>query len=186
MKVGRPTLFREGMIAEGKRLTEMGWTIEQIANLWGVNPRSIIRYMKKNPEFSHTIRTARPLADHEIVKSLYERAQGFTQRETHLVPDPKSKTGEVMIQKIIKKEIPGDPTCMRYWLNNRRPDEWRERPEPEMAETYRPDNKLIIVVVDTPKSPKETDEEYENRFIRMAETTKRLQEKNAEIEVRAE
>lgn len=32
----------------------------------------------------------------------------------------------IRVQKVIRKHIPGDPTCIIFWLRNRRPDRWRD------------------------------------------------------------
>ena len=43
-----------------------------------------------------------------------------------------SKDGVKVVQTI--KHIPGDTTAQIFWLKNRRPDKYRDKPEPSPAD----------------------------------------------------
>lgn len=69
------------------------------ARLAGVCKQTLRTYMQAHPQIAEEWEAARSEADDLIVKSLFDRA---------------SK---------------GDTTAMIFWLKNRRPGEWRDKPE---------------------------------------------------------
>jgi len=56
------------------------------------------------------------------VKSLYHRAKGMTIRETKEFSGGESSGYSETI-----KEVPPDITAIKFWLNNRQKDKWRDQ-----------------------------------------------------------
>ena len=76
-----------------------------------------------------------PLDD--VEKALLRRALGFRQEEIHTEDLCDKKTGEVLEsvrRRTVVKEIAPDVRALLFWLKNRRPARWRERP-PDPDET---------------------------------------------------
>lgn len=42
--------------------------------------------------------------------------------------------GELKVTKVITKQVVPDTTAQIFWLKNRRPDKWREKPAEEKEE----------------------------------------------------
>lgn len=122
---GRKTLFKKHMILEAQKLAEMGFTNEEIADFWGRSRRSLQRWLKKYPEFCHTLKAAKRKADKRIEESLYKRAQGFQIKETTY----EKRGKELKLVKEVLKQVVPDTTAQIFWLKNRRPDLWRDKHE---------------------------------------------------------
>jgi len=119
---GRKTLFRDHMIEESQKLAELGFTNEEIADFWGRSRRSLQRWLKKYPEFSHTLKAAKSKADKRIEESLYKRAQGYEYTEKTY----EKRGGKMVLMKEVTKEVAASTTAQIFWLKNRRPDLWRD------------------------------------------------------------
>lgn len=103
-----------------------GLTDEQIAHNCGCNIATLYEWKKKYPEISEAIKKGKEVVDYEVENALLKRALGYELQET------KTKTTINGIETtIITKHIPPDTGAAAFWLKNRRPDKWRDKPEPE-------------------------------------------------------
>lgn len=84
----------------------------------------------------------------EVEAALLQRALGMTLRETRREATDK---GEKTVTT--EKELAPDITAQMFYLKNRRPDRWREKPpEPPAAE---PENNLLEILLEAAKVPDE-------------------------------
>lgn len=100
-------------VARGKFeywLTEDGLTLisgwardglvdEQIAHNMGIASGTLYDWKKKFPEISKALKTGKEVVDYQVENALLYKALG------------------------------GDTTAQIFWLKNRRPDKWRDKPE---------------------------------------------------------
>lgn len=63
------------------------------------------------------------VADANVADSLYNRAVGVSVELQKAFVDKYGVEHKITV----KEEIPGDVNAQRFWLNNRRPKEWREK-----------------------------------------------------------
>lgn len=103
---------------------KMGMTDKQLAMLFDVSVGTIHNWKKKNPEFLEALNEGKLIADAKVVRSLYERATGYSHPEEKLF----QFDGEVIRADTTKHYAP-DPISAIFWLKNRRPGEWRDRVE---------------------------------------------------------
>lgn len=87
---------------EGLTLLE-GWARdglidEQIAEKIGINPATLYDWKKKYPEISEALKKGKEVIDYEVENAL------------------------------LLKALCGDVTAQIFWLKNRRPDKWRDKP----------------------------------------------------------
>lgn len=75
-----------------------GLTDEQIANNMGINPSTLYDWKKKYPEISDTLKKSKDVVDRMVENALFRNA------------------------------IEGNTTAQIFWLKNRKPDKWREKP----------------------------------------------------------
>ena len=115
---GRPTDYREGFAEQAGKLCLMGATDKTLADFFGVVEATINNWKHDHPEFLESIKESKVLKDSEVVKSLYERATGYSHPEDKIFYD--SKTGKIVKEKTTK-HYPPDSTAMIFWLKNIQP-----------------------------------------------------------------
>jgi hypothetical protein len=124
--MGRPTKYTPGIVQKVAVLSEYGLTNEEIADATGISVRTLYFWQEKHSEFLHAIKDNKSPADDLVELSLFRRAVGYTE---------KVKRKALAFGKVVEWEetlvFPPDPTCMKFWLMNRRPAEWREHVEPK-------------------------------------------------------
>ena len=119
-------------------------TEKQIAEKMGIAYSTLREWKNKFPALSAAIKKNKELVDIEVENSLYKKAIG------HVVPVKKAfkckeiKYDKTTGKKISEKEvikyateemyIPPDTLAEMYWLNNRKPDEWRKNRMPINAD----------------------------------------------------
>ena len=94
----------------------------------GIGLSTYYRWQNEHKELRDAIKKGKAPVDYEVENALHKRAMGFEYEETitdiEELPDGKQKKH---IRKY-KKYCPPDPLSMIFWLKNRRPDRWRDKP----------------------------------------------------------
>jgi hypothetical protein len=97
-------------------------------------------------EGTHLSQKIKKACDDQVEQALLQRALGVTVTETRTeVSDKGEKTVTT------EKQLPPDISAMVFWLKNRRPDQWREKP-PEPAGAP-PENNLLEVLRQAAEAP---------------------------------
>lgn len=106
-----------------------GLTQEQIAKNIGISRKTLGVWAKEHKKIEQALKKKKEVADIEVENSLFKRANGYKSKEVtkELVKDPVTGKLKLMTVKEVIKEVPPDPTSMIYYLNNRKPDEWRNK-----------------------------------------------------------
>lgn len=81
-----------------------GLTDEQIANNLGISKDTFYQYKKKYPDFSDSLKKGKEYVDYEVENAL------------------------------LKSALSGNTTAQIYWLNNRKPKQWKNRRSEEESE----------------------------------------------------
>ena len=121
--------YQQWLEPEGLTLLE-GWardglTDEQIAGNIGINTSTLYDWKNKFPKISETLKKGKEVVDIQVENALLKRALGYDFQETRV--EKSDKDGTKIIQTL--KHIPADTTAQIFWLKNRRPDKWRDKPE---------------------------------------------------------
>lgn len=98
-----------------------GLTDEQIAKNMKISPATLYNWKKDHLEILESLKKGKEVVDYEVENALLKRALGYTVKEEKLTKD-----GELVE---VEKEVPGDVTAQIFWLKNRKPDVWRDKPE---------------------------------------------------------
>ena len=125
-KGGRPSKITGINLSLVKHFTSEGYTDKQLAKVFGVTTRTINNWKKDYPEFFHSLKSGKLLADSKVEASLFQRACGYSHPDVHIT----NYQGKITQTSIIK-HYPPDSTAMIFWLKNRKPNEWREKHELE-------------------------------------------------------
>jgi hypothetical protein len=125
-KRGRPKgsgKYHPGLIPSAKKLASIGLTDAEIAEYFEVNKATLTRWLVEYPDFCATLKEAKQIADKRVVRRLFERALGYTSKETKRV-EIEGKPARIIT---ITKEYPPDTTACIFWLKNRDPESWRDK-----------------------------------------------------------
>ena len=104
-----------------------GLTDVQIAVKIGINVRTLYNWKNKDIQILQSLKKGKEVVDYEVENALLKRALGYTVKEERLTKD-----GEVVE---LKREVPGDVTAQIFWLKNRRPSVWRDKPETDRTDS---------------------------------------------------
>ena len=103
---------------------ERGFTEEQVSVALGVTRGTVRAWKKNNAGFSTVVKSNKGKATEKVKKALFDRACGYSH------PEEKIFCYEgCIIRAETVKHYPPDTMSMIYWLNNRDPENWRNRKE---------------------------------------------------------
>lgn len=102
-----------------------GLTDEQIAQNANIGIRTLYEWKEKYPQISQSLKRGKEIVDYEVENALLKRALGYEYVET------KTKTEDGIITEVTTttKQVIPDVTAQIFWLKNRKPDVWRDKPE---------------------------------------------------------
>lgn len=107
--------------------------MEQIAHNMGVADSTLRLWMGKFQTISAAIKKGQQPIDIEVENALLKKALGFTyeeiQEDTETLTNGKKRT---LVRKITKT-VPPDTVAAIFWLKNRKPVQWRDKPEPPIS-----------------------------------------------------
>lgn len=110
-----------------------GLTDEQLAARIGIAVGTLYDWKKKYPEISEALKRGKEVVDIQVENTLLKRALGYDYTEERV------ESGKDGAKKFIKtvqvtKHVSPDTTALIFWLKNRKPKEWRDKPEQGIAD----------------------------------------------------
>ena len=124
-KFGRKDEF---WLTEDGLLLIAGWrrdglTMEQVAKNMDISCDTLYKWRAKYDKIADALKISKEVADTQVTNSLFKRANGFTSVDV----TEELVEGRLVVTKRITKTAPPDVTACLAWLNNRRPDLWRQK-----------------------------------------------------------
>ena len=123
-KGGRPTDYKEEYNIQAMKLCLLGATDEKLGNFFNVSEQTINAWKSKHPKFLESIREGKEEADANVAHALYNKAVGFSHKETKVFNDQ----GEILTHEV-DKHYPPDTGAAFIWLKNR--GGWKDKQEVE-------------------------------------------------------
>ena len=124
-----------------RRLAEEGLSDDEIAIRSGIGVPLFRRWKKRCSEFAAAIALGRSASDYAVIEALYKKAVGYnvsvakTYKLKHVDYDPdtgkKIREYEELATAVDESYIPPDLRAETFWLKNRQPDRWQDKPERE-------------------------------------------------------
>ena len=105
-----------------------GLTDEQLAEKIGIASSTLYDWKNKYSEISESLKKGKEIVDIQVENALLKRALGYSYTE---VMTEESTDGRKRRETV--KFIPPDTTAQIFWLKNRRPDKWRDKPLEKLA-----------------------------------------------------
>jgi transposase-like protein len=132
--------YQEWLAADGLTLLE-GWareglTDEQISKKAGICRDTLYRWMREHPDISDAIKKGKAPVDMQVENALLKSALGHVVKIRKPIKVRTKKQlkdkGTIEEEHIEYAEeevyIPPQTVAQLFWLKNRRPDRWREKP----------------------------------------------------------
>ena len=126
---GRPLKYDKKYNEQARKLCLMGYTDKQLAGFFEVAESTINKWKLDHAGFSESLKAGKEMADAEVTASLFEKAIGYSCTETRTA----THEGLITDEKEYTKNYPPCPISIKYWLNNRQPERWREKVEDSIA-----------------------------------------------------
>lgn len=102
-----------------------GLTMEQIAHNCGCALSTLSEWKTRFPEISDALKRGSEVVDIQVENALLRRALGYEYTEEMR----EESEGGVKVRRTTKF-VPPDVTAQIFWLKNRRPEAWRDKPAP--------------------------------------------------------
>ena len=128
-----------------RRLAEDGFSAMEIAERIGIDEKCFVRWKRRHPDFAEAISLGKSAADYEVVRALYKKATGYnvalnkTYKLKKVDYDPdtgkKLREYEEIATGVDETYVPADLRAGTFWLKNRQPDRWRDRPERDVSDS---------------------------------------------------
>lgn len=147
-KRGRPTAYDPAFVAIARKMCSMGATDYDLAQAFGVTTVTIWNWSTRYPDFFNAIKVEKGEFDERVIRSLAQRAVGYTFRAVKI-----TSFNGIITKTEYDEHVPPDPQAARLWLTNRRKEDWRDRHEhtgPDGAPLMQP---IINVTTSAGPSP---------------------------------
>ncbi len=122
---GRKTSFKPEYVVLAEKLSKLGLTDRQMADVFEVSEVTINNWKIKHEDFCLALKNGKLIADAEVSEKLFNRATGYQYTET------KKEFEDILSKKPTKivettKTVVPDTTAAIFWLKNRQPEYWRD------------------------------------------------------------
>lgn len=101
-----------------------GLTEAQIAHNIGISHQTLCTWKDRFKEILEALKRGKAPVDIEVENALLKRALGYSYDEIKTV----MKDGVEVERTITRKTVPPDTTAQIFWLKNRKPAQWRDKP----------------------------------------------------------
>ena len=119
---------------EDRMILIEGWAREglsdmQIAEKLGISKTTFYKFKNEHSELSELLKKGKEVVDYEVENALLKRALGYEYEEKTYETKYNIETGklEEVLTKRVTKQVSPDTTAQIYWLNNRKPKQWRNK-----------------------------------------------------------
>lgn len=116
-----------------------GLTDEQIAKNMGISRATLSKYKNKHQDILDTIKKGKEIVDYEVENALLKKTLGYT---VTLNKQKVTKDGDI-VNITEDVHIAPDTMAIIYWLNNRKPDVWKNKQDKDNNDTLKKLDKLL-------------------------------------------
>ncbi len=127
---GQPTKYKPEYCDLAHNYCLLGATDKELGVFFEVTETTINNWKNDFPEFFESIKSGKEDADALVAKSLFQRAIGYSHKETKIA----TFEGKITDSKEYDKHYPPEVKAGQFWLKNRQPKKWREKPDPTEQE----------------------------------------------------
>ena len=120
---GSVTKYSPTLLPIAQRAANMGMTEVELAELFGVDRKTLLNWRRNNKEFEDACRLGKDGPNQRVVAAVFQRAIGYeyTVKKTRV-----NKAGD-LIEWEETTHVPADVTASIFWLKNRDNQNWNDR-----------------------------------------------------------
>ena len=127
-----------------------GLTDKQIADNIGCSVSTLCEWKNKFPEFSEALKRGKDVADYIVENEMFQSCQTRTVtvkkpiKLKKVMVDGKKRLEEERVEYAEEEVvIPGNVTAQIFYLKNRKPDKWKDRPQEKQDEAQKTDMQTL-------------------------------------------
>lgn len=132
--------YQKWLTQDGLTLLEAwardGLTDEQLAHNMGIRRETLYQWKKQYSNISNALSRGKEIVDIEVENDLLKKAHGynaevkktFKVKEVYYDEQDRRCEKEHLEQAIDEVHVPADTQAITWWLKNRKPDTWRDKP----------------------------------------------------------
>lgn len=109
-----------------------GLSDEQLAKNMGIATGTLYTWKNKYQEINEALKKGKEVADYEVENAMHKSAIGYFVEETKTYINEVEGVKTRRVEKT-KKWIQPNTAAQIFWLKNRRPDKWRDKPEDDQG-----------------------------------------------------
>ena len=125
-RTGRPSAYKKEYAKQAAKLCALGATDRDVADFFEVSEATVNRWKIAHHDFCESLKVGKEPADDKVEQSLYRKATGYSFDAVKIF----QFNGAPVVVNYVEHVPPSDTACI-FWLKNRRPEKWRDKPEGE-------------------------------------------------------
>lgn len=151
-KLGRPPIYGPKFDELVRKMAQMGWTNERIAEHMGISSDTLYLWCREHPSFLKNLKFGKVNRNAEVVDRLYDRAMGEKIKAIKIF----NNKGKIIKVPYIE-QLPVDVEAAKFILTNRT-DTWAEKTEQKVESTQSGGPPIILVKVEGCTLPQAKDQ----------------------------
>lgn len=120
---GKDYVFLPDHLDQVRAIAMHGCTDDEMAATFGIPARLLQKWKAFYPSFKEAIDKGRTLPDAMVVAALHKKAIGYSRDKDVAFPGGRGREPVVLT---VTEHFEPDTPAIKYWLNNRQPDRWRD------------------------------------------------------------
>ena len=113
-----------------------GASNKDLAKILGVNESMIYQWQNQHLDFAEALKRTKEIADYKVVNDLFRRAtyQNYTETKVEDIINPVTGVKLTHRAKVTEIHKIAEPSvaAQRFWLSNRLPEKWADRPQDDL------------------------------------------------------
>lgn len=139
-----------------------GYTLQDIANKYGINVMTLSKWRQKYPQIEEAIQEGRELTDYKVENALLKCALGYKTKEVKTTTIMRYGKVVETQKEVLEKEQPPSVQAITMWLTNRSKDKWKTPNSKSLIDEIEEDSTIQVTVTRAGKNESEVNNEDED------------------------
>lgn len=150
-----------------------GYTLQDIANKYGINVMTFCHWRQKYPQIEEAIKEGRELTDYKVENALLKCALGYKTKEVKTTTIMRYGKVVETQKEVLEKEQPPSVQAITMWLTNRSKDKWKTPNSKSLIDEIEEDSTIQVTVTRAGKNESEVnDEDVINESVEITKSDK--------------